>query len=284
MSVAVGCPGAAATRVETVRTPSSTPNPCSRTSRPVDLITGGLMSSYQQPSAHAAEPSIKDRATEAMDQGRQAAGDVAGTATEQVQQVKEQAVQQARDLVGEARQHVDRQVSDQHRSLVANLRSLSGELGSMVDRSDQSGTATQLVGQARQRMDGVADWLDARQPGDVVNELKNFARRRPGTFLLGALAAGVVAGRLTRGAVAAHTDQQPSGQHAADGSAGIPAVPGDTAAVPGETAAGYAMGGSYTDPADQPGTELGYGATSTYGNGGAQPYPPAGYPEGGPVR
>ncbi|HKC26518.1 MAG TPA: hypothetical protein VKB75_00770, partial [Jatrophihabitans sp.] len=43
-------------------------------------------------------------------------------------------------------------------------------------------------------------------PGDLVDELRRFARRRPGAFLMGALAAGVVAGRLGRGVVAAHTE------------------------------------------------------------------------------
>jgi hypothetical protein len=81
----------------------------------------------------------------------------------------------------------------------------------------------------------------------------------------------VVAGRLTRGAVAAHTEESPStGQHAAEN----------------PTPAGYAMGGGYTDPSAQPHPEAesGYGATATYGNGGAQPYPAAGYTEGGPAR
>jgi hypothetical protein len=231
------------------------------------------MSSYQQPSAHAAEPSMKDKAADSMDQGRAAAGQVAGTAGEQVQQVKDQAVGQARDLAGEVRQQVGQQVSGQHRNLVENLRSLSAELGSMLDGKEQSGTASEVLGQARQRMDGVVDWLDAREPGDVVEELKNFARRRPGTFLLGALAAGVVAGRLTRGAVAAHTEETPStGQHAAE--------------EPTPAPAGYAMGGGYTDPSTQPAPEpeLGYGAPATYGNGGAQPYPAAGYTEGGSVQ
>jgi hypothetical protein len=35
----------------------------------------------------------------------------------------------------------------------------------------------------------------------VLEEVRSFARRRPGTFLLAAAAAGLVAGRLTRGAV-----------------------------------------------------------------------------------
>lgn len=42
----------------------------------------------------------------------------------------------------------------------------------------------------------------------MVDQVRGFARRRPGTFLLGALALGVVAGRLGRGA----KDAQSSGQ------------------------------------------------------------------------
>src|SRR3954453_1858047 len=91
-----------------------------------------------------AEPdaSVKDRATEAAQQGREAAGQVAQTAVEHVQEVKDEAIQQARDLVGEARSHVTQQVGDQHKNLVTNLRSLSEELGSMVQGSEQRGTAS----------------------------------------------------------------------------------------------------------------------------------------------
>jgi hypothetical protein len=47
----------------------------------------------------------------------------------------------------------------------------------------------------------LAGWLEQREPGELLDEVRALARRKPGTFLLGALAAGVVAGRLTRGAV-----------------------------------------------------------------------------------
>ena len=50
-------------------------------------------------------------------------------------------------------------------------------------------------------MHDLAGWLDQRDPGELLDEVRGIARRKPGTFLLGALAAGVVAGRLTRGAV-----------------------------------------------------------------------------------
>lgn len=267
------------------------------------------MTSYQQPTTVASDPalpdpnqgdaSMKDKATAAADQGRQAAGQVAQTAGEHVQEVKEEAAKQARDLMGEARQHVSQQVGGQHQNLVANLRSLSSELGSMADRSEQSGPATELVSQARERVNGVADWLDGREPGDLVDELRTFARRRPGTFLLGALAAGVVAGRLTRGAVAAHTDDSgdaagPDGVTTRANGAGYAAPAFETPAyetpayeppayepTPAYEPPAYEPGAGYTPTTPQPGGyEPGYGSTSTYGDTGTSAYPAPGYENG----
>jgi hypothetical protein len=42
--------------------------------------------------------------------------------------------------------------------------------------------------------------LDGREPQELLDDVRGFARRRPGTFLLGSLAAGVLVGRLLRGA------------------------------------------------------------------------------------
>jgi hypothetical protein len=248
----------------------------------------------QGSSGQSDDASMKDKAAEAVDQGRQAAGQVAQSATERVQEVTHEAAKQARDLVGEARQNVTRQVGEQHRNLAGNLRSLSSELGSMVSQSDQSGTATQLVSQARDRVDGLAGWLENREPGDVLDEVKNFARRRPGTFLLGALAAGVVVGRLTRGAIAAHTDDDGSSQQSSalasstDSSATTVLPEGgyahttgtDALDVPAAPTPGYSTGGGYAQPSgyERPGPEQGYGATSTYGEGGTAAYPSGDYP------
>jgi hypothetical protein len=234
-----------------------------------------------------------DKANEAVEQGKQAAGDLAQTAAGHAQDVTQEAVKQARDLVGEARSHVSSQVGDQHQNLVANLRSLSSELGSMAGSSEHSGTATELVGQARDRVESMANWLDGRSPNEILDDVRTFARRRPGTFLVGALAAGVVAGRMTRGAVAAHTED--SGSPATGTTQPTPAAASTTPEPPpvtdpyaapasGASAAGYGMGGSYGQPGygqpgygqpgygQQPPTEQGYGSTSTYGSGGTAPY------------
>jgi hypothetical protein len=44
-----------------------------------------------------------------------------------------------------------------------------------------------------------ASYLDQHGPEHVLQELQDFARRRPGTFLVAAVAAGFVVGRLGKG-------------------------------------------------------------------------------------
>jgi len=161
------------------------------------------------------DASVKDKATESAQAGKEAVGDVAKTAAGQAKEVADEAKTQARDLAGEARTQLRNSAGEQHRNAVSNLRSLSEELRSMAGSSEQNGVATDLVSQAADRTHSVADWLDQRRPEDLLDEVRRFARRRPGAFLLGALAAGMVAGRLTRGAVAAHSDDD-NGAHRAD--------------------------------------------------------------------
>ena len=151
-------------------------------------------------------PSAKEKATQSAQAGSQAAGDIAQTAVNKAQDVVGEGKAQARNLVGEARDQLRGQATDQHHKAVANLRSLADQLHSMAESGQRGGTATELVGQAAERAHGAASWLDRREPGDLVDELRRFARRRPGAFLAGALVAGVLAGRLTRGVVAAHSD------------------------------------------------------------------------------
>jgi hypothetical protein len=226
---------------------------------------------------------VKDKATEAANEGKEAAGQVAQTAVEHAQEVKDEAVRQARDLAGEARQQVSSQVGQQHQALVSNLRSLGSELGSMTQGADgQSGVATELVSQAKDRIDGLADWLDGREPGQLLDEARNFARRRPGVFLVGALAAGMVAGRMTRGVVAAHTSDDSSGQAGAAATDSLPSYGG----AESPAASGYSTGGQYGQPGYPavPETTQGYGSTSTYGDNAGNQYGAPAYGQPQPVQ
>ena len=94
------------------------------------------------------------------------------------------------------------QVRNQQSSLASRLNSWASELGSMAAKSDESGPMTDLAQQASRRVGEFSHWLDNHEPADLLDEVKRFARRRPGAFIALAAAAGVLAGRLTRGAVA----------------------------------------------------------------------------------
>ena len=156
-------------------------------------------------------PSTTDRSTStaAKQQAGQVVGDakesgkhVAGTAVDEGKQVLAEGRRQVKDLAGTARQQVDEQSRAQKDKATAGLRGLADELQTIGSGTGgQSGVVTDLAQQAASRVQDVAGWLESRNPGELVAELRGVARRHPGTFLLGALAAGLVAGRLTRGAV-----------------------------------------------------------------------------------
>ena len=165
-----------------------------------------------QPTTQVARDEATDVGRTAADAGRQ----VAGTAAEQAANVAQEVKTQARDLLGEARGQAQGQARAGQQKAADGIRALSQELREMADGSQQSGTVSEIARQAAYRADDLAEWLGRREPGDLVNEVRSFARRRPGAFLLGAALAGVVVGRLTRGAVdSARADSGPAPQHLA---------------------------------------------------------------------
>lgn len=151
----------------------------------------------------------KQGAAEVASSAKEHAGAVAGTAQEQTQRVASEAKTQAKDVLGQARTEVNDQARQQQQRAASGLRSLGSELSSMAEQGGQGGMAQDLAHQAAQKASGLADWLENREPGQLIDEARTYARRHPGGFLLGAAVAGVVAGRLTRGLKASH-DQQTS--------------------------------------------------------------------------
>jgi hypothetical protein len=167
-------------------------------------------SGYSASAGSYDDRSTKDVAREqATEIGRTtgAAGQrVASSAAEQAGQVGQEARRQARDLLGQARGQVTEQARNGQQQATDGLRSLAEELHEMADGGQQQGPASDLAKQAADKLGELAEWLSRREPGDLVQEVRALARRRPGAFLLGAAAAGVLAGRLTRGAVDANRD------------------------------------------------------------------------------
>ncbi|WP_320066619.1 hypothetical protein [Micromonospora sp. RTGN7] len=228
---------------------------------------------------------VRDQARQVGSEAAHAGGAVAQTAKEQGREVIGEAKRQARDLYGEARHQLVGQTGEQQRRAAGGLRSLADEMRSMAQNSGQAGPVTELTHQAAERVNGVAGWLEERQPGDIVAEVKDYARRNPGTFLVGAAVLGVLAGRLTKSLSAVSHDT--GGAHEAYRSTNGYDDPERTVVIPTPPPAPRAVPeqvppGGYLDPT--PGTyatpDAGYpdpGTSTSYADpvgGTGQPLPP----------
>ncbi|MBF4577558.1 hypothetical protein [Frondihabitans sp. VKM Ac-2883] len=60
------------------------------------------------------------------------------------------------------------------------------------------------------RAGSAASWLDGRDPGSLVDEVKQFAAQKPGTFIAIAAGAGLLAGRLTKALAADAKSDSPA--------------------------------------------------------------------------
>ncbi|QLQ37367.1 hypothetical protein [Micromonospora robiginosa] len=222
---------------------------------------------------------VRDQARQVGNDAVNAGGAVAQTAKEQGREVVGEARRQARDLYGEARGQVTSQAGQQQQRAASGLRSLADEMRSMAQQGGGSGPVTELAHQAAERVHGVAGWLEQREPGDLLNEVKGYARRNPGTFLVGAALLGVVAGRLTRNIAAVGNDGGAGQSYDPDRTAVIPTAP----VVPAQTPPGGYLDptpGSYAEPDpgySAPGATYPGGAPDTYADpvgGTGQPLPP----------
>lgn len=161
----------------------------------------------------------RDQAADVAQHARHAGGQVTQTATDQAEQVAAETSRQVRDLLGEAQGQARDQAAAQQQKAAQQLRSAADELGQMAERGGQNGVATEFARQAAGRLASAAAWLEKREPADLLDEARNFARRRPGAFLIGAAVAGLAAGRLTRGLTAGSNGAGDNGQLGGSGGA-----------------------------------------------------------------
>jgi vacuolar-type H+-ATPase subunit H len=171
------------------------------------------------------------------------------TAKQQAGEVASEAMSQARQLFEQTREQVTAQGTAQQEKAASGLRTLADELSGMASgTAPQQGLATDLARQAAQHIQSAADFIENRQPSELLDEVRSFARRRPGMFLLGAAAAGFFGGRMTRGLAAdAHDDTGTPLASRTAPTAGLPAnSPTNATGVPGavQSTGGYASTGT----------------------------------------
>jgi len=236
---------------------------------PPPATTAGSGSQTTTERAKETKAVAVDEAKNVGQTAAQAGSQVASTAADQAKQVAQETQRQAKDLLYQGRTQVKGQVVSQQQKAGQSLSSLAQELRALADGTSQGapGPARDLLQQASSSVENFASMLQNREPADLLDEVRSFARRKPGLFLLGAAAAGVLAGRLTSGVKAAHSSSSPSGT----GSAGY----GTTTTNYVDPAPAYSdyAGTDYTTTT---GTE--YAGTEYTGSGGIGTTPGSGAP------
>lgn len=152
---------------------------------------------------------------EAGEQGKQVAeratseaSQVADTAKDQARQVKDEAATQARGLLDQAKTELRDQGRSQADQTARAIRRVGDQADALAEgRPQDAGAVADYVRQAGERVHDVANRVDERGVDGLLNDVQDFARRKPGVFLAGCAAAGFVAGRLIRGGAASASDE-----------------------------------------------------------------------------
>jgi hypothetical protein len=163
-----------------------------------------------QPDQAEGQPSDSagDRAREAASTGKDQAREVASTTSEEARrvasttqdearQVVRGANEQARRLVGDTRHELRSQANAQVDRFAQGLNDVSRQLRSMGEKGEP-GAVSDMAREAAVRTQLVSERLRGGGIDDVLSQLRNAGRNRPGLFLLGAFGAGLVAGRVVR--------------------------------------------------------------------------------------
>ncbi|WP_432245496.1 hypothetical protein ACRB8A_02360 [Arthrobacter sp. G.S.26] len=174
----------------------------------------------------------KDEATDVARTAADSAQNVAQTAKEEVAHVASEAKSSAKDLMNQAKSGLTSQAGTQQQKAAEGIRNISTQLHSMAEAPGEQGIATDLIREAAERTSSIAGWLENRDPGSLLSEVQTFARNKPGTFLLLAAGAGILAGRLTRGLTAGAPETSANGGQALGSTPYPPVADGTTPPPP----------------------------------------------------
>src|SRR5579862_4680971 len=115
---------------------------------------------------------VKEQASDLSHSSVQAGRHVAEVAREQGAGVAAETVRQGRDLLQQAQGQLVEQAAHGQQRAARQLLSLSDELRAMAGNPGHGGMAADLAHQAASRLRDAGQWLDGRQPGQVVDEMQ----------------------------------------------------------------------------------------------------------------
>ena len=141
----------------------------------------------------------KAESVEVAETAKQAGKDVMSEVSEQTTAVARTAKDQFGQLAMQTRQELKAQGEQRGEQLAARLQTWAGQMRALVEgRVDDAGELRGLIGDAQQRLESYASSLRERGPDGVMQDVRRFARRRPGMFLLAAGATGFAIGRIVK--------------------------------------------------------------------------------------
>ncbi|MGB8963736.1 MAG: hypothetical protein WCC38_17500 [Pseudonocardiaceae bacterium] len=194
---------------------------------------------------------VRDEAVDVGRSVRDAGGHVAQTAAGEAKTIVDETTTQGRNLLEEGRQQLrDQAVSEQQRA-ARRLTTIADELQEIAEGRSTSSTMSAVARGGAEQLQQLASWLHTREPGEVIEEVRAFARRRPGAFLLGAALAGIAVGRIAGAGAAVVKDA--SGKDSGDNvSTPVPAIPTQPRRYPEPRTDGYPDSDAEYTPAPTP--------------------------------
>ena len=131
---------------------------------------------------------------------REAGSAVDDTEKDEGRAVVDTAKQETARLASDVRAELHKQGDEQTRRLAERMRDIGGQLDGVRRGEAPSGAVATVLSEAADRTNRLAARLDQDGIDAVAGDVKAFARRRPGVFLLSAFGLGIVAGRALRNA------------------------------------------------------------------------------------
>lgn len=158
----------------------------------------GLKDTAKDEAANVAA-TARDGASRVIDSEKIMVKETAGEAKTAAKDTIAEAKVAAKDLLDQSRTELSSGATQQVQKLAGTVRTFSEDLTSMADGTEGQGLARDLARQASSYLADASDWLENREPADLLNDVSGYARRNPGTFLAIAAGVGLVVGRVARG-------------------------------------------------------------------------------------
>lgn len=142
----------------------------------------------------------RDEGFEVAQHAKDAAGQVGSTVRDEAAHVTHETAAQARRVAMDVRERVVAEAEEQATRVSKQLGRIADELSDMAGSAPSSSMSAGAIRSAADTSRQAARFLDERGARGLLDSARDYARRKPGTFLLGAAVAGFLVGRVAKSA------------------------------------------------------------------------------------